>query len=198
MDSVSLNIIIIGDTSVGKTTLMKRFIDGIFNEKILSTLGVELFRKQVKINDNDYVLKIWDTCGQERFRTLTKNYYKNAEGIMLLFDIHSIDSFQHLNNWMKSLNENFNGSDIPLVVVASKCDLEQMITDNEIEDYSNKNNVKIYKSSAKDNIQVEEPFLYLANEIIENKKKKRKDINTSIVLKAHKHVVQKKRRTICC
>jgi small GTP-binding protein len=166
MDSVSLNIIIIGDTSVGKTTLMKRFIDGIFNEKILSTLGVELFRKQVKINDNDYVLKIWDTCGQERFRTLTKNYYKNAEGIMLLFDIHSIDSFQHLNNWMKSLNENFNGSDIPLVVVASKCDLEQMITDNEIEDYSNKNNVKIYKSSAKDNIQVEEPFLYLANEII--------------------------------
>ena len=100
MESVSLNIIIIGDTSVGKTTLMKRFIDGVYNEKILSTLGVELFRKQVKINEKDYVFKIWDTCGQERFRTLTKNYYKNAEGIMLLFDIHSLDSFPHLNNWM--------------------------------------------------------------------------------------------------
>jgi small GTP-binding protein len=196
MESVSLNIIIIGDTSVGKTTLMKRFIDGVYNEKILSTLGVELFRKQVKINEKDYVFKIWDTCGQERFRTLTKNYYKNAEGIMLLFDIHSLDSFQHLNNWMNCLNENFNKTEIPLVVVASKCDLEPIVTDKEINDYSNQNNVKIFKSSAKNNIQVEEPFLYLANEIIENKKKKGKDTK-KVVLKTNKNN-QIRRRFNCC
>ena len=86
-DPEHFKIIMIGDSSVGKTTLMRRYIEGIYNVKTLSTIGIELFKKEVSIQNKNYVMKIWDTCGQEKFRAISKNYYHNADGIMLLFDI---------------------------------------------------------------------------------------------------------------
>ena len=191
----SLNIIMIGDSSVGKTTLMKKFIDGIYNENILSTIGVELFRKQIIINDKNYIMKIWDTCGQERFRSISKNYYQNAQGIMLLFDVSSIISFKHLYDWTLSLNENVSNKGIPLVIVANKCDLEHEVTDEDIYKYSTENNVKIFKCSSKKNISVEEPFLYLGEEIIKYNIKNKISNNT---LKVHKEDIKKKKKKNCC
>ena len=106
MDLVSLKIIMIGDYSVGKTTLLQRFTEGIYNEKTLSTIGIELFKKEISINNKKYIMKIWDTCGQEKFRSISKNYYHNADGIMVLFDINSKFSFEHLYDWIESLNQN--------------------------------------------------------------------------------------------
>ena len=79
----SINIIIIGDTNVGKTTLMKRYINDKFTENIIPSLGIELYRKIKEINGKKYLIKIWDTCGQERFKALTQNYYRNADGVMI-------------------------------------------------------------------------------------------------------------------
>ena len=185
MDLESLKIIIIGDTSVGKTSLMKRFIEGFYNDKTLSTIGIELFKKEVSIQDKQYIMKIWDTCGQERFRSISKNYYHNAHGIILVFDINSKSSFEHLSEWTESINQNISNKNTPLVIVANKCDLAHIITDNEIEEYSTKNNVKVFRTSAKDNISVEETFLYLGEEIIkkgvykENKNAVLKDNSSS-------------------
>jgi small GTP-binding protein len=182
MDLESLKIIIIGDTSVGKTSLMKRFIEGFYNDKTLSTIGIELFKKEVSIQDKQYIMKIWDTCGQERFRSISKNYYHNAHGIILVFDINSKSSFEHLSEWTESINQNISNKNTPLVIVANKCDLAHIITDKEIEEYSTKNKVKVFKTSSKDNINVEATFLYLGEEIIKKglikiKNAELKDVN---------------------
>ena len=191
-DPEHFKIIIIGDTSVGKTSLMRRYIEGIYNEKTLSTIGIELFKKEVSIQNKNYVMKIWDTCGQEKFRAISKNYYHNADGIMLLFDINSYDTFEHLSGWIESINQN-TSKDTPFIIVASKCDLEHLVTDQEIEEYSTKNKVKVIKTSSKDNINVEEPFLYLGEEII---KKGLFNINKNAELKEFKPI-KKKRRIKC-
>ena len=181
-DPEHFKIIIIGDTSVGKTSLMRRYIEGIYNEKTLSTIGIELFKKEITIQNKNYVMKIWDTCGQEKFRAISKNYYHNADGIMLLFDINSHETFEHLSGWIESIYQN-TSKDTPFIIVASKCDLEHDVTDQEIEEYSTKNKVKVIKTSSKDNINVDEPFLYLGEEIIKkglfniNKNAELKDVN---------------------
>ena len=182
MDLDSFKIIMIGDYSVGKTTLLKRFTEGIYNEKkTLSTIGIELFKKEISINNKKYIMKIWDTCGQEKFRSISKNYYHNADGIMLLFDINSHETFEHLSGWIDSIYQN-TSKDTPFIIVASKCDLEHDVTDQEIEEYSTKNKVKVIKTSSKDNINVDEPFLYLGEEIIKKglfkiKNAELKDVN---------------------
>ena len=168
MDLVSLKIIVIGDYSVGKTTLLQRFTEGIYNEKTLSTIGIELFKKEISINNKKYIMKIWDTCGQEKFRSISRNYYHNAQGIMLLFDVNSKLSFEHLSYWIESIIQNILNKNTPSVIVACKNDLTQIVTDQEIEEFSTKNNIKVFKTSVKDNIAVEEPFLYLGEEIIKS------------------------------
>ena len=93
----TISIIMIGDTSVGKSTLMKKFISGQFSDSLAPTLGVELYKKEVTIDEKQYLYRIWDTCGQERFRSLSKTYFRNSDGIMLLFDLNSSNSFENLN-----------------------------------------------------------------------------------------------------
>ena len=170
----SLSIILIGDPSVGKTSLMKRykkttncrFIDNTFSENLLNTLGVELFQKVVNINGIFYQIKIWDTCGQERLRALTANYYRNADGIMLLFDLTQISTFNNLQDKVQD--------QLPLVIVGNKTDLiEHQETTDMIKNLSKKYEVEIFKTSAKNGDESGKPFIRFAEEIIENKKTRR-------------------------
>ena len=177
----SLSIILIGDPSVGKTSLMKRykkttncrFIDNTFSENLLNTLGVELFQKVVNINGIFYQIKIWDTCSQERLRALTANYYRNADGIMLLFDLTQISTFNNLQNWIESVQEKVQDQ-LPLVIVGNKTDfIEHQVTTDMIKNLSKKYEVEIFKTSAKNGDESGKPFIRLAEEIIENKKTRR-------------------------
>lgn len=132
-----------------KKTTNCRFIDNTFSENLLNTLGVELFQKVVNINGIFYQIKIWDTCGQERLRALTANYYRNADGIMLLFDLTQISTFNNLQNWIESVQEKVQDQ-LPLVIVGNKTDLiEHQVTTDMIKNLSKKYEVEIFKTSAK-------------------------------------------------
>ena len=137
----SISIIIIGDSKVGKTTLMKRYINGNFTENIIPSLGIELYRKIKEINRKKYLIKIWDTCGRERFKSITQNYYRNADGVMLLFDSNNIESFHNLNIWLNSLKE-YSIKNFPLIIIGTKSDLPINVHDNDINIFCNQFNIK--------------------------------------------------------
>ena len=194
----TISIIMIGDTSVGKSTLMKKFISGQFSDSLAPTLGVELYKKEVIIDEKQYLYRIWDTCGQERFRSLSKSYFRSSEGIMLLFDLHSINSFENLNSWFNSINDS-GCEDIPLIVVGTKCDLKNNIKEENINNFvdNNKRIHKYFKCSAKDNIGVEEPFLELGQLIIKLKINKERT-NSRLKITKSKTIEEKVKKKKCC
>ena len=150
-DLETISIIMVGDTSVGKSTLMKKFISGQFSDSLAPTLGIELYKKEITIDEKQYLYRIWDTCGQERFRSLSKSYFRNSDGIMLLFDLNSQNSFDNLNSWFISIKES-GAEDIPLILVGTKCDLYNNITEETISNFVSQNKTiqKYFKCSAKE------------------------------------------------
>ncbi len=124
------------------------------------------------------MIKIWDTCGQERFRSLTANYYRNADGVLLVFDVNEPESFDNLKSWMISLNDNIKFP-IPRVVLANKIDLNKAVSSYNLKNFQKENKVEVYECSAKLGTNVNEAFDYLIKEIL--KIKKQKDGDTIIV-----------------
>ena len=196
-ESEKISIIMIGDTSVGKSTLMRKFISGQFSDSLAPTLGIELYKKEVTINDKQYLYRIWDTCGQERFRSLSKNYFHNSDGIMLLFDLNSKNSFDNLDKWFNSIKES-GCEEIPLILVGTKCDLKNMISEELINNFINENQSiqKYYKSSAKSNIGIEEPFIELGKLIIKKNGIIQRTNSKIIIKKSSSNNIKPKKK--CC
>ena len=91
-----ISLILVGESTVGKTSIMRSFIGEEFSESSLSSIGIEVYTKDISIKKETCTIKIWDTCGQERLRALSANYYKKADGVILVYDITSIDSFNNI------------------------------------------------------------------------------------------------------
>ncbi len=96
-------LVLIGDTGVGKSALVLRFADNTFTDSYISTIGVDFRFRTVKVDDKVVKLQIWDTAGQERFRTITSAYYRGADGIITVYDITSKASFSHVNDWLSEV-----------------------------------------------------------------------------------------------
>ena len=146
-------ILILGDSSVGKTSLIKRYTNGIFKEEYLATVGLDFYSK-VEIIDNKTInVKLWDTAGQERFKSLTQSYFKNAEGVLLTYDITNIESFNNLKDWISSIKKNMEGKEIfiPLIILGNKIDMEDSreINKENAEKFANENNYQYFETSAK-------------------------------------------------
>ena len=122
MNNQLFKIVIVGDSGVGKSNILCRYIQDEFYRESKSTVGVELSTKVYKINDSLVKLNIWDTAGQERYKSITASYYKGAKGAMIVYDITKKDSFESVNKWyndIKSMGDN----NIVILLVGNKCDL---------------------------------------------------------------------------
>ncbi len=115
-------MIVIGDTSVGKTSILLRYINNNFSENIKPTIGCDHYEKEIDLGSNKVKLSIWDTAGQERFRGLASSYYKRAKCVILVFDYTKKSSFEKLDFWKEEI-ANFADSNILVVVVGNKTDL---------------------------------------------------------------------------
>ena len=193
----TISIIMIGDTSVGKSTLMKKFISGHFSDSLAPTLGIELYKKEITIDEKKYLYRIWDTCGQERFRSLSKTYFRNSDGIMLLFDLNSPDSFENLNSWFISIKES-GCEDIPLILVGTKCDLECKLSEEDINNFVNNNKIiqNYFRCSAKENIGIDEPFIELGKLVVKITFHKERS-NSKIKIKKSKTLEDKTKKKCC-
>ena len=103
-NDINLKILILGDSSVGKTSLLLKYADGYFPTIYVATIGVEYKIKQINVNGLDINLQIWDTAGQERFRSITQNFMKGADGIIYVYEITNKQSFDNLRTWINSSN----------------------------------------------------------------------------------------------
>ena len=200
---LSLKILLIGDSQVGKTSLLLKYTEHIFPEEHIATIGVE-YKDKFIIRDNFNIrLQIWDTAGQERFHSITKNIYRNANGVLFVYDITNQESFNNIKNWIKDLQN--VGNDIKSAIIGNKLDLEsnRVITREEIEEISNEHNMPFLETSARENINVNEGFDLIVNELFKDKtqeqiiemysRKTRSDLSISTrkqsVKKKKKHAV---------
>ena len=200
---LSLKILLIGDSQVGKTSLLLKYTEHIFPEEHITTIGVE-YKDKFVIKDNYNIrLQIWDTAGQERFRSITKNIYRNAHGVLFVYDITNKESFLNIKNWIKDLQN--VGNDIKGVILGNKIDLEQKreVQKELAEELANKNEMPFLETSAKQNIKVNEGFDLMINELLKDKseneiiemfsRKTRSDLSIST-----RKTVESTKKRVCC
>ena len=180
-NELSIKILIIGDSQVGKTSLLLNYIDKIFPEEHISTIGVEYKEKFIKKDDFNVKLQVWDTAGQERFRSITKSIYRNTNGVLFVYDITNKESFVNVKNWIKD-TENMD-KDIKGVIIGNKIDLEEkrVIAKEDLEEIGNKFKMPVLEVSAKNGININESFDKLVDELFKNKS--REDILQSYLRK---------------
>lgn len=174
----TFKILTIGDSQVGKTCLLLRYTSNKFIKNSLATIGIDFQAKVINFNGKSVKLKVWDTAGQERFRNITQQYYKSADGIVLVYDVTNRDSFEKVTDWMKQINMYTQTDKIGLVLLGNKADLAPREVKNEegIE-MAKKFGIKHFETSALNNLNVDESFRYLTEEIMN---KKNIDVNTDV------------------
>ena len=194
-----LKIVIIGDSGVGKTNYVYRFVEGEFSPIHAPTVGFDFKSKICYLPNSQKKIKfqIWDTAGTEKYMSINKALFQRVQGIILMYDISDVKTFNHLEKWMELIRELASG--IPLILIGNKIDLinDRLISKEKGEQFANDNNITFFESSGKSGINIEESFIYLGEEIIKNKSSNSKAFegNTSII---SKDSTKSEKKRSCC
>eukprot|EP00339_Tiarina_fusa_P015892 CAMPEP_0117045230 /NCGR_PEP_ID=MMETSP0472-20121206/31290_1 /TAXON_ID=693140 ORGANISM="Tiarina fusus, Strain LIS" /NCGR_SAMPLE_ID=MMETSP0472 /ASSEMBLY_ACC=CAM_ASM_000603 /LENGTH=205 /DNA_ID=CAMNT_0004757151 /DNA_START=27 /DNA_END=644 /DNA_ORIENTATION=- len=165
---ISLKLLLIGDSAVGKTCMLLRFSDDVFSQEMVATIGVDYKTKYIQLDGQTVKLQVWDTAGQERFRNITTAYYRGAKGIFLVYDVTNELSFKHVKTWMEKIQQLADES-VSVMLVGNKCDsAKRVITSERGEELSEKYNVKFIETSALNNTNITKAFTQLAKEAKRN------------------------------
>ena len=188
-----LQLVVIGDTGVGKSCILLRFADDTFTENYISTIGVDFRFRTVKVEKQTVKLQIWDTAGQERFRTITSAYYRGADGIIMVYDVTSEVSFDHINDWFVEVNR-YAAENTCKILVGNKIDKADKIVPTEkaqvgytciyadgiqcfnsrlsfilLQAYANKLGIPFIETSAIESTNVEEAFLTITKNLLKER-----------------------------
>lgn len=163
-------LVLIGDSGVGKSSLLLRFADDNFTDSYISTIGVDFRFRTITIDKKTVKLQIWDTAGQERFRTITSAYYRGADGIIMVYDVTNLDSFDHVEEWLSEVDRYANDNTSKLLVgnKADKVD-EKQVTEEKAQRFAEKLGISFLETSAKTATNVEAAFHTMAEELIKNR-----------------------------
>ena len=169
-----MKILTLGDTAVGKTSIINRYMKSPMPKKGLSTIWVDFKSKNVTIDNNTIKIVLWDTVGQERFRNIATNYYNWTDFALLVFDLTNEDSFKVLDYWVEGIKERKRMDDVCLILVGNKSDLEEerAVTQQMIDKYTQVLGIRYFEVSAEKNKGITELFDYAVKETMEVIKKR--------------------------
>ena len=161
-------VLLLGNSDVGKSSLLLRYVDSVWSDTFVPTIGVDFKVKTIEIGGKKVKLQIWDTAGQERFRTVVSTYFRGAHGIFLIYDITNRDSFKNLENWLIEIEKNAS-ENVLKILIGNKNDLEDErdIASDEGKAFANRNGMQFIETSAKMNTNVNEAFETLGKLMIE-------------------------------
>ena len=162
-------ILLLGDSSVGKTCFLMRYVNNTFQDVHMSTIGLDYKLKSVQLDDGNIIkIQIWDTAGQDRFRSITKNYYKGAHGIILIYDITNKQTFQNVQNWITTIKEEVSDK-VKIVLVGNKIDEEESrkVTTEEGQQMAKQYGLDFHETSAKTGINIDSTFKEISQKIFE-------------------------------
>ena len=174
-DFINFKIVIIGDSGVGKSCILKRAVQHKFDENYQATIGFEFLLMHYKVNDLKLKLQIWDTCGQEMYRSLVQGFYRNTSLAILVYDVSSEKSFEGLELWLRDIQQHTE-PDLPIFIIGNKCDLDKNVSEENAQNFATSNRAKYYNEcSAKSGQNIDKIFyeaakyLYIAYKDAKNK-----------------------------
>ena len=167
-------VLLLGNSNVGKSSLFLRFVDDIWNDTFVPTIGVDFKIKTFDIDEKKIKMQIWDTAGQERFKNIIASYYRGAHGILLIYDVTDKDSFKNLSNWLIEIEKNAS-KNVLKVLIGNKSDLEdkRVVTYNQGKEFADTYGLKFIETSAKKNLNVNEAFETLGRELMSASEEKK-------------------------
>lgn len=191
-------VLILGESKVGKSSILSRFTEKTFTENLPPTLGIDYKIMRISIQGTDVKMQIWDTAGQERFRSITESFYKGCQGVLLVFDLTDPETFNKIKNWLVNIAEKA-GSGVLVVLLGNKCDLKDkkdviLVPDEQIQALVNETHIKYFETSAKEDINVSEAFMYAARVITEGSREVKVPVNDDLRIGKRKEKEEGK----CC
>ena len=159
-------ILLVGDSGVGKSSILLRYTDDEYKPEYISTIGVDFKIRSLSYGDKTIKLQLWDTAGQERFQMITSSYYRGAHGIIIVYDITCKESFKNIKNWLHQINQYANEK-VLKIIVGNKSDLQdkRVVEKKEVEEFCKENNIYHIETSAKNSNNIKDIFLYLCEKL---------------------------------
>ncbi|XP_021349357.1 GTP-binding protein YPTC1-like [Mizuhopecten yessoensis] len=192
--------LLIGDSGVGKSSLLLRFADDVFSDTYISTIGVDFKIRTVDVDNKVVRLQVWDTAGQDRFKSITASFYRGAHGIMLVYDVTDMESFQHVETWIKEVDR-YGSCDHNMILVGNKSDLsgKRVVTYEKGKEFAEKLGISFMETSAKSSTNVETLFMTMAAEIKSTIAEDKLDTTGGVtVIVRNSSPVNKKSSWKCC
>mmetsp|Transcript_26175 Transcript_26175/g.80522 ORF Transcript_26175/g.80522 Transcript_26175/m.80522 type:complete len:202 (-) Transcript_26175:266-871(-) len=162
---LQIKLLMIGDSAVGKTSLLLRYANDTFSSTFITTIGIDFKIKTIDLDGKRVKLQIWDTAGQEQFRTITRSYFRGAQGIVLVYDITDRGTFNSVRSWMSQIADHADAQ-VNRVLIGNKCDHEsaRQVSTDEGQRLAEEYGVRFFETSAKNDVNVSECFTTIARE----------------------------------
>ena len=159
-------IVLIGDTNVGKSSILLRYTDDIYHSRYISTIGVDFKIKTIELDGKIVKLQLWDTAGQEKFKTITSSYYRGAHGFIVVYDITNFNSFLSVKNWIQEIHY-YSNDKAKIIILGNKNELEnqRQVSIFDTNELSNELKIPIFEVSARNNFDINRSINSLVQEI---------------------------------
>ena len=190
----TIKLLLVGDSSVGKTNFISVFIEKEFNQNYMTTTGIDLKASSIEINNKKIKIQLWDTAGQEKYRAITKNLFLKVQGVLVVYDITNEDSFKSIKSWVNTIKDEC-GKQMQMIIVGNKCDLndQRIIDKNAAMEYAKQEKIEYIETSCKTGENIQKAIAILCEKVLDTT-----EFTNDFSFTLDATTVSKKNKRKCC